>query len=130
MRISGLVLGIIVLVWVPFEEQSELGVLVISGTICAWTAVWILAKTIDSDRQLILRHCLVGAGAGLAIAPTAILLMAIKSGIHGHGTPDFTVAQMQFVLSRTPFLILSGALVGLGSGLWCLSRKDRSLQEG
>jgi hypothetical protein len=115
-------------VWVPIEEQSELGVLVISGAICTWAAIWILAKPIDSDKQLILRHSLVGAGAGLAIAPLAILLMAIKSGIHGHGAPDFTVAQMQFVLSRTQFLVLSGALVGLGSGLWRMARKDRSPQ--
>jgi hypothetical protein len=125
-----LLLGIGVLVWLPIEEQSELGVLVISGAICTWAAVWILVKPIDSDRQLIVRHSLVGAGAGLAIAPLAILLMAFKSGIHGHGTPDFTVAQMQFVLSRTPYFVLSGALVGLGSALWRLSRRDQSPQEG
>jgi uncharacterized membrane protein YedE/YeeE len=125
-----LLLGIIVLVWVRIEEQSELGVLVISGAICTWAAIWILAKPIDSDKRLILRHSLVGAGAGLAIALLAILLMAFKSGIHGHGTPDFTVAQMQFVLSRSPFLILSGVLVGLGSRLWRMARKGQSSQEG
>jgi hypothetical protein len=125
-----LLLGIGVLVWLPIEEQSELGVLVISGAVCTWAAVWLFVKPIDSDRQLIVRHSLVGAGAGLAIAPLAILLMAFKSGIHGHGTPDFTVAQMQFVLSRTPYFVLSGALVGLGSALWRLSRRDQSPQEG
>ena len=129
MRISGLLLGIIVLVWVPIEEQSELGVLVISAAICTWAAIWILAKPIVSNKQLILRHSVVGAGAGLVIAPLAILLMAFKSGIHGHEAPDFTVAQMQFVLSRTPFLVLSGALVGLGSGLWRLARKDHPPEE-
>jgi hypothetical protein len=60
----------------------------------------------------------------------AIFLMALKSGIHGHGTPDFTVAQMQEILLRTPFFAISGLLVGLGSGFWRFARKDSHTQEG
>jgi hypothetical protein len=117
------------LIWLPIEEQNVLGVVIISGAICIWAAFWILIKPVNSDQRIILRHSLVGAGAGLAIAPVAIFLMALKSGIHGHGTPDFTVAQMQQILYRTPFFALSGLLIGLGSGVWRLARKDSQTQE-
>ena len=124
LRISGLILGIGVLVWLPVEERSELGVLVISGAICTWSAIWSLIKLVLDDKQLIMRHILVGTGAGLILAPLAILLMALKSGIHGHGTPDFTVSQMQDILSRIPYFVLSGFLVGVGSGLWRLAKRE------
>ena len=124
LRISGLILGTGVLVWLPVEERSELGVLVISGAICTWSAVWLLIKPFLNEKQLIMRHILVGTGAGLILAPLAILLMALKSGIHGHGMPDFTVSQMQDILSRIPYFVLSGFLVGVGSGLWRLAMRE------
>jgi len=130
LRISGLLLGIIILIWLPIEEQNVLGVVIISGAICIWAAIWVLVKSGRSDQRIILRHGLVGAGAGLAIAPVAIFLMALKSGIHGHGTPDFTVIQLQQILSRTPFFALSGLLLGLGSGIWRFARKDSPNGEG
>ena len=130
LRIAGLLLGIGVIVWLPVEERNELGVLLISGAICIWSAIWLLDKPIPNDKQLILRHVLVGMGAGLVVAPVAILLMAIKSGIHGHGTPDFTISQMQVVLSRIPYFLLSGTLVGVGSGLWRMTKMDMPKEEG
>jgi hypothetical protein len=130
LRITGLILGIGVLMWLPVEERSELGVLVISGAICTWSAIWFLIKPALNDKQLILRHVLVGTGAGLLLAPLVILLMAFKSGIHGYGTPDFTVSQMQDILFRIPYFVLSGFLVGLGSGLWRMLRRDTSQEEG
>jgi hypothetical protein len=129
-RISGLILGIGILIWLPVEEQSELGVLIISGVICTWSAVWILRGPVENDRQILLRHGVVGVGAGLLLAPLAVLLMALKTGIHGHGTPDFTVGQMQLVLSRVPYFVLSGFLVGMGIGLWRLTKLDLPEVEG
>ena len=107
-----------------------LGVLVISGAICTWSAVWLLIKPVLNDKQLSVRYILVGTGAGLILAPLAILLMAMKSGIHGHGIPDFSVRQMQDILSRIPYFILSGFLVGVGSGLWRLAKWELPQEEG
>jgi hypothetical protein len=129
LRISGFLLGIAALIWLPIEEQNVLGVVIISAAICIWTAIWVMAKTDNRDQRIILRHSIAGTGAGFAIAPVAIFLMALKSGIHGHGTPDFTFAQMQQMLLRTPFFALSGLLVGLGSGFWRLARRDSQSQE-
>ena len=129
LRFAGLLLAIGIMVWLPIEESSELGVLVVSGLICIWGGIWLLTKTGVDDKHLILRHILVGFGAGLLVAPVAILLMAIKSGIHGHGSPDFTVSQMQNVLSRVPYFALGGVLVGTGSGMLQIMQRKQS-QEG
>ena len=117
LRLTGFLIGVVVLVWLPIEERSELGVLLISGLICTWIGVWLLHKTDTEGRHVILRFLLVGGGAGLLLAPLAVLLVAIKSGIHGHGSPDFTVSQMQTVISRLPYFVLVGILIGAGSGL-------------
>jgi hypothetical protein len=123
-RLIALFLGFGILVWLPVEDQSELGVLIASGAICTWIAARLLITAPQEDLQLILRHALVGSGAGLILAPIAIILMAVKSGIHGHGTPDFSVGQMQSVLSRIPFFVLSGFLIGLGSGIFRLAKRN------
>ena len=130
LRISALVLGIIILIWLTIEDETTLWVVIISVAICIWAAGWVLAKPVEGEKWIILRHSLVGIGAGLAIAPLGILLMALKTGIHGHASPDFTVPQMHEVLSRTPFFALSGFLVGLGSGLWRLARRNAPTEEG
>jgi hypothetical protein len=130
LRISAFLLGIIVLIWLTIEDENTIGVVVISGAICIWAAFWVLVKPVEGGSQIILRHSLVGLGAGLAVSLLGILLMALKSGIHGHSSPDYSIAQMQEVLSRTPFFALSGFLVGLGSGFWRLARSNASADKG
>lgn len=117
LRFSGLLLGILVLVWLPVEESSALGVLVIAGLLCTWGGIWLLFKTGSYRRHGIVRHVLIGGLAGFFVVPAAITLMAIKTGIHEHGTPDFTFEQMQAVFSRIPYFIFGGVLVGAGIGL-------------
>ena len=123
-RLTALLLGFGVLIWLPVEDQSELGVLIASGAICTWIAARLLITTPQEDRQLILRHGLVGSGAGLILAPMAIILMAVKSGIHGHGTPDFSIDQIQSVLLRIAYFVLSGFLISLGVGIWRLVKRN------
>jgi hypothetical protein len=125
-RLTGLGLGFALLVWLPFEDQSELWVLIFAAAICTWLAARFLRISPLNDRQLIVRHALVGLGAGLILGPVAMLLMAIKSGIHGHGTPDFSVAQLQSVLARTFYFALSGILIGSGIGVWRLARRQEN----
>lgn len=129
LKLSGLLLGIVVLVWLPVEESSQVGVLVIAGLVCTWGAIWLLLRIGYSGKHTLLRHIVIGGGAGLLLVPLAILLMAIKTGIHGHGTPDYTLDQMQDLLSRMPFFALGGVLLGAGSGL-LRTAKDNKSQEG
>jgi hypothetical protein len=129
-RLAGLFLGFSILVWLPVEDQTELTVLIFSAAICTWFAARLLRTPSESGKQLIFRHILVGLGAGLILAPVALLLMAIKSGIHGHGNPDFSVEQMKSVLARTFYYALSGTLISLGIGIWRLAKKQDSELEG
>jgi uncharacterized BrkB/YihY/UPF0761 family membrane protein len=117
LRVFGLFLGIVVLIWLPIEESSVLGVLLISTLICSWMGTWLLYRTSNSNMKPLLRYLIIGSCVGLLIAPMALLLMAIKSGIHGHGRPDYTFSQMQSVISRIPFFVAGGLMVAAGAGV-------------
>jgi hypothetical protein len=69
-----------------------------------------------------LLYPLAGLLSGLAVTPLALLLMAFKSGVHGHGLPDFTPNQVTLVLLSTPAWAAAGLLVGLGIALWMKAR--------
>jgi hypothetical protein len=70
----------------------------------------------------LLRYLIAGLLAGLAVAPLASFLMVFKTGLHGHGFPDFTPEQIVAVLHRTPIFASSGFFLGLGSGLAVFAR--------
>ena len=125
LRFCGLLLGILVLVWLPFEERSVLGVLLIAGLLCTWGGIWLLFRAGSYRKYGVVRYMQIGGLAGFLLVPVAILLMAIKTGIHGHGTPDFSVEQMQAVLSRIPYFMFGGVLVGAGIGLLRTVNRER-----
>ena len=129
LRICGLLLGIVVLVWLPVEESSELGVLLIAALICTWFGIWLLYKTGPHVEHMVWINIIIWGAMGLLLAPLAIFLMAIKTGIHGHGTPDFTADQMQTFISRMPFFILGGILSGTGLGLLRIAKRNESREE-
>lgn len=118
LRLAGLLIAVSLFIWIPFEDLGLQWVLILSAAICAWIGVRFLLNWVVSGWQMVLWHSLVGCLAGLAVAPLAALLMLLKSGLHGHAAPDFTVDQMQTVFGLAPYLSLSGLLIGLGFGLW------------
>lgn len=118
LRLAGLFIAVSLFIWIPFEDLGLQWVLILSAAICSWCAVRFLLNRVVSGWQVVLWHSLVGCLAGLAVAPLAALLMLLKSGLHGHAVPDFTVDQMQTVFGLVPYLSLSGLLIGLGFGLW------------
>lgn len=128
LRLSALFLGLGLLAWLPVEEASERPVLVFAALLAFWGAARLLAGRAAEEgwcwHHLWRRHALVGALGGLAVAPLAVLLMAFKSGLHGHGAPDFTPSQLQSILLRAPYAAASDLLLGLGSALWIRSRRD------
>lgn len=56
-----------------------------------------------------------GAYVGLAAAAGALLLMALKTGLHAHG-PEFTPAEILWVMQQAPWWGGAGCLAGLGLG--------------
>ncbi len=122
LRLSGLALGIILFIWLPFEDITERWVILFSLALCTWAAARLSFLYQARARYFLPLQVLTGALAGLAISPLALLLMAFKSGIHGHGVPDFTPQQVVDVLRRTPYWGSAGFLFGLGGALWRLVR--------
>jgi hypothetical protein len=114
LRIYTIVLGVLFLLWLPFEDQNE-------GLATAFAAAISigLAARLEIGRPAALPRCLfLGAVAGLAVSPLAFLLMAFKTGLHGHAAPDFTGLQVVAVFLRAPVWALGGLLIGLGAALW------------
>lgn len=124
LRISALILGIALIVWLPIEDVNLNQVLFFANAICAWWAVRFLLDISPQNPALLWRHVLIGLVAGLAVSPVALFLMAFKSGLHGHGIPDFSAGQILSILARSPVWIVAGLLLGLGVALARLSRLE------
>jgi hypothetical protein len=124
MRLLALVLGIALLLWLPIEDVSEQSVVLFAALVSAWLALRYCLTIQAGEIRYWLRHMLAGALAGLFVTPFALFLMALKTGLHGHNTPDFTLHQMQAVLYRTPIWVLVGLLLGLGVALLRLARSS------
>jgi hypothetical protein len=112
------VIGVLLLIWLPFEDANEQLAIAFAAAISAGLAARLAIKRNSFQPASLLKHLLWGSLAGLAVAPLTFLLMAIKTGLHGHAAPDFSGAQVIAVFLRTPVWALGGLLIGLGVGLW------------
>jgi hypothetical protein len=111
------------LVWISFEDQSVTAVILFAAAICMLATTWLLARSKRSPSgKGWLVYPLAGLLGGLATAPLALLLMAIKTGLHGHPTPDYTAAQIVTILISAPIWVVAGLVIGLGAGLWIKNR--------
>jgi hypothetical protein len=113
-----IILGILLLIWLPFEDSNEQLATTFAAAISAGLAVRLVIKRIPPQPTSLLKHLILGSGFGLAIAPLTFLLMALKTGLHGHTTPEFTSVQVIAVFQRAPLWGLGGLLIGLGVSLW------------
>lgn len=123
LRLLGILLGIILLVWVSIEDQSVTWAILFAAAVCLLAAAWWLARFHQPPAgKGWLVYPLAGLLGGAATAPVALLLMALKTGIHGHSIPDYTPAQMGAVLISFPVWIGAGVIIGLGAALWLKNR--------
>ena len=116
LRLIALGLAVAVLFWLPIEDIDLRLVLVFSSAICTWWAARFLVNYPPEKHNFIIRHIIISTLAGAAVAPLAVLLMVFKSGLHGHGTPDFSFEQIRQVFWQSPLWILAGLLLGAGIG--------------
>lgn len=100
-------LGVLVLFWLPVEDQSIL-VPVLLAVIAAMAAIGV------ARRWYPLKAPIAGVLGGLIVSPITLLWMAFKTGLHGHGTPDFTAQQIIQVIQLAPLCTLAGGLLGWG----------------
>jgi hypothetical protein len=118
-RNLSLILGFLLFVWLPVEDVKASLVTVFAIAICGLAvARFSILIRVQPGSKHWLAYLLSGIIAGAAITPVTFLLMAFKSGLHGHGSPDFTPEQVISVLWLTPLWIIAGLLIGLGAGIW------------
>ena len=127
-RIPGLkwltvIVGLYGLVWLSLEGAVGQVILLAVGIglLGAGYATQRLlgGKELAPSRWLLLSAAL-GALLGLGIGLLVLILMAIKTGLHGHG-PEFTAAEIEWTISQIPLWTLAGLIAGLGLGLLALA---------
>lgn len=122
LRLLSLLLGAILLLWVPLEDTHERWAILFAAAISLLLVATAAPRIARLPGIARLGHpwleALLGCLAGLGVTPLGLFLMAFKSGIHGHGRPDFTPEQVLFIIQRWPVFVLSGLLIGLGLGLY------------
>ena len=118
LRIMAVLVGAALLLWIPFEDDSTRWVRIFSMGICCLSAIYACTKIAPEKRLRWYTYPSVGLLAGLLVTPVTIILMAFKSGLHGHGNPDFTPTQVSSVLSSWPVWAAAGLLAGLAAAIW------------
>lgn len=101
----------LIFIWLPFEDTTILVPLFLALPISG-LVVWVCFHRFQLDYV----HC--GVVGGLVMAPIAVLLMAFKTGVHGHEVADFTARQILSVIKSAPAWTFAGGLSG-----WICKRK-------
>jgi hypothetical protein len=107
------------LLWTQFE--GNLRNVAILGTSAALLGAWTvwrryLRSRTFSRRRFAVAMSLTGLFTGLAAPALALLGMAVKQGLHGHG-PEYTTVQVTAVTQSFLWAGVAGLLFGIAAGL-------------
>jgi hypothetical protein len=127
LRAANLLLLAAFLVWIALEgDLVQLLALSLALTLLllAHSARrWPGGRTLSPVRWLAALS-LYGLVAGLGSGLVALLLMAVKTGLHDHG-PEFTASEIGWVAGNLPVWAAAGLLGGAGLGLLALALQRR-----
>lgn len=123
-RISGLLWGLAFLLWLPQEDQTPQAALMLAA-LAAGLGLWRgLAGGTPGWKWAGW-----GALAGLGVAPLAVGLILVKSGLHAHGFLDLGPRALLAMLLAGPGWGLGGALAGGLAAIFVTRRRSPSGQE-
>ena len=130
-NIGLIVLGLFGLAWISLEGAPRWSAIMAFTTLLV--GIGILAKKFFSDRRVnkygwIVLFAGCGLAVGLLFAPATLLFMAIKTGLHGHGT-EFTRTEIEWFLDRVTLWTAAGLMAGVGLGLLTMGLKPREGEE-
>ncbi len=118
-RRVGFALGVVVVIWLPFEDAGPTSALLLSLLAGLWAGLKLAPEIAAPDcRRIWLAYPLTAIFCGLLVPGIAAFLMVFKSGLHGHGFPDFSIGQLTRTLSQAPLTAGGALLIGLGLALW------------
>jgi hypothetical protein len=117
------IVGVYGVIWIGLEGAMWHVILLAIGLILI--SVLYLFQRILGGRELTSRRWLILCGglglvSGLTCVLLSLALMAIKTGLHGHG-PEFTSADIEWVIGQAPLWTLAGLLAGLGAGILAMA---------
>ena len=114
-RFGFLALWAAILLWLPLEDTGPLNPRILAILACLLLAA---RASLRIHRPAPLKSAGLGLAAGLLVNPITAGLMIFKSGLHGHGAPDFSVATLANVLADTWVYGVGGLLIGAGLYYW------------
>ncbi|MGD8552348.1 MAG: hypothetical protein PVI81_01475 [Anaerolineales bacterium] len=121
-RISLIAVGALWFIWIGIEDQSTLFVLLMAASLVLVLAGVIAERLFHrmpgSKTRRAVWFWLIGLGAGLLVAPIAIVLMTVKISLHHHAVPDFSPAEVINVLHSTPAWVLGALLLSSAAALY------------
>ena len=128
LRILWAMAGLFWFVWFGFEDRGIQMVVVVAVGFAlplgfqVFTAWQTSADSMQATWML--RSVLSGGIAGILVSPIAIVLVLIKVSLHQHEVPDFSQMDLQNLLQRIPFWLLTGLLFGAAGGVWGWHQKS------
>ena len=120
-RISWAVAGLMSFIWIGIEDRSSIPMIIVAtGLVIAIGLTlyeWAAQRTRPTDRSTLWVATGLGALSGLLVPITTVILMLVKTSLHNHVVPDFSVDDVVAVFFRTPIWVMAGLLIGLALGL-------------
>lgn len=119
LKIASVLLALYSFLWISLEgELWQVLLLALALLIVGAGIIWrrYLVDHTFSTLSWLLATGFTGLIIGLLIGLLAILLMTVKTGLHGHG-PEFTHAEIIWVLNQIPLWSAVGLLLGVGTGI-------------
>lgn len=114
--------GLYALLWTRLEAS-----LARDGLLAGWglalLGVWLVARAFGGRAlgagQVAALGAAVGLAWGAALGPAVLLLMAVKTGLHGHGA-EYSAAQVAAVVGQSVWWVGAGVVGGVGLALLAL----------
>ena len=125
LKLARLLLGVYFVAWVSLEGNLARVVALALGVALVGAGHGV-QRTLGGRRLTPAAWLALAATLGLLIgggtALLALLFMAVKSGLHAHG-PEFSLAEIGWLLAHLPWWTAGGGLAGLGLGLMALVKR-------
>jgi len=122
LRVATLLWGLYALVWTALEASLARDAL-LAGWGLALLALAAAARRFGRRALPAGRVAAVGGAVGLAwgaaLGPAVLLLMAVKTGLHGHGA-EYSAAQVAAVVGQSVWWVGAGVVGGVGLALLAL----------